>query len=341
MPLGGLLWEMPHFGVFTVAPNGRVAFWNKGAESLTGFNSQEALKAAFIGELLPMHDFKGTSLIGRDGLVERCLITGEGSTQKVRMGVKDRRVLTVLMSVLPVTSPTGPRSAAVFFHDVSREEDMILAQRSVNDTLRKYVSEATYKEALFKSVSSRAVKPEAIERTVLFLDMVGFTTFSENNDPETVIRTLNDLLGVCGEVVRECSGDVDKFIGDSILAVFEEPDAALRAALEIRSALVEFNAARKKRAEAPIQVRIGLNTGLLIRGEIGTLTRKELAVIGDVVNTAARVQSKAGPDEIYLTQATYDQVGNKDYFSPVGKVALKGKKQKIPLYKLKTKGLGF
>ncbi len=336
VPLGGLLWGMPHFGVFAVTSNGRVTFWNKGAELLTGYSAQEAAQAA-IGELLPLHDFKGTSLIGRDGLLERCLVTGTPSTQKVRMGIKDRRVLTVLMSVLPVTSPSSQQSVAVFFQDVSREEDMIQAQRSVNDNLKKYVSDATYQEALYKSVSSRAVKPETIERTVLFLDMVGFTTFAERHDPETVIRTLNDLLGICGEAVRDCSGDVDKFIGDSVMAVFEEPDAALRAALEIRAALVDFNILRQRKGEEPIRVRIGLNTGSLIRGEIGTLYRKELTVMGDVVNTAARVQSKAGPDEIYMTQATYDQIGNKEYFAPVGRVALKGKAKKVPLYRLKPK----
>jgi adenylate cyclase len=143
-------------------------------------------------------------------------------------------------------------------------------------------------------------------------------------------------LGVCGEVVKDCGGDVDKFIGDSIMAVFEEPDAALRAALEIRTALGEFNELRKKRGEEPIAIRIGLNTGMLIRGEIGTRYRKELTVMGDVVNTAARVQSKADPGDIYITQSTYDLVGNKDYFEPVGKVALKGKKQKVPLYCLKA-----
>ena len=335
VPLGGLLWETSHFGVFAVAPNGRVTFWNRGAEVLTGYSANEIAQAVPIGQLLHLQDFKGTSLVGRDGLVERCLITGTASTQKVRIGTKGRSVLTVLMSVLPVTSPSGQKSAAVFFHDVSREEDMIQAQRTVNENLKKYVSEATYKEALYKSVSSQAVKPEAIERTVLFLDMVGFTTYAEKHDPETVTRTLNDLLGICGEAVRDCSGDVDKFIGDSLMAVFEEPDAALRAALEIRTALTEFNGLRKKRGEEPVEIRIGLNTGLLIRGEIGTRYRKELTVIGDVVNTAARVQSKAGPGEICITQATYDLVGNKDYFSRVGRVALKGKKQKIALYRMK------
>jgi len=336
VPLGGLLWGMPHIGVFAVTSSGRVTFWNKGAELVTGYNTLEAAQAA-IGELLPLHDFKGTSLVGRDGLLERSLVTGTPSTQKVRMGVKDRRVLTVLMSVLPVTSPSGQQAVAVFFQDVSREEDMIQAQRVVNDNLKKYVSDATYQEALYKSVSSRAVKPEAIERTVLFLDMVGFTTFAEKHDPETVIRTLNELLGICGEAVRDCSGDVDKFIGDAVMAVFEEPDAALRAALEIRATLAAFNAKRERKGEEPLSVRIGLNTGTLIRGEIGTLFRKELTVIGDVVNTAARVQSKADPDEIYMTQATYDLIGNKDYFAPIGKVALKGKKQKINLYRLKGK----
>ena len=335
VPLGGLLWEMPHFGVFAVAPNGQVTFWNKGAELLTGFSAKEVAQAVPIGGLLHLQDFKGASLVGRDGLVERCLITGAASTQKVRIGTKNRAVLTVLMNVLPVTSPDGLKSAAVFFQDVSREEDMIQAQRTVNENLKKYVSDASYKEALYKSVSSQAVKPEALERTVLFLDMVGFTAFAETHDPETVTRTLNDLLGICGEAVKDLGGDVDKFIGDSIMAVFEEPDAALRAALEIRTALAEFNVLRGKRGEGPVAVRIGLNTGLLIRGEIGTFFRKELTVIGDVVNTAARVQSKAAPGDIYITQATYDLVGNKDYFVPVGKVALKGKKQKIQLYRLK------
>lgn len=339
VPLGGLLWGMPHLGVFAVTSNGRVTFWNKGAEDLTGYNAQEA-GAAAIGEILPLHDFKGVSLVGRDGLLERCLVTGTPSTQKVKMGIKSRQVLTVLMSVLPVTSPSGQKAVAVFFQDVSREEDMIQAQRTVNDNLKKYVSDATYKEALFKSVSSRAVKPEAIERTVLFLDMVGFTTFAEKHDPETVIRTLNELLGLCGEAVRECSGDVDKFIGDSIMAVFEEPDAALRAALEIRKALVDLNGQREKKGEEPIAIRIGLNTGLLIRGEIGTHFRKELTVVRDVVNTAARVQSQAGAGEIFITQSTYDLVGHKEYFSSVGKVTLKGKKKRIRLYRLKkTKGL--
>ena len=336
VPLGGILWENPHFGVFAVAPSGGVTFWNRGAELMTGYSPQEAAAASSIGELLNLLDFKGANIVGKSGPLERCLVTGKGSSLKAKMGTKDRTVLTVLMNVLPVTAPTGTRSAAVFFHDVSREEDMIQAQRTVNDALKKYVSDATYKEALYKAVSSRDIKPEALERTVLFMDMVGFTTFAEKHDPETVTRTLNELLSLCGEAVRDCGGDVDKFIGDSLMAVFVEPEAGVHAALEIRGSLSEFNALRKKKGEQPVEVRIGINSGLLIRGEIGTLQRKELTVIGDVVNTAARVQSKAGPGEIFVTKATYDLVGNKEDFAPMGKVALKGKKKPVPIYKLKA-----
>jgi class 3 adenylate cyclase len=335
-PLGGVLLENPHFGVFAVNREDRVTFWNRGAELLTGYSPQEAAEAPSIGNLLNLLDFKGTSIVGIDGPLVRCLVSGKGSSLRARMGTKDRAVLTVMMHVLPVTAPSGTPSVAVFFHDVSREEDMIQAQRTVNDSLKKYVSDATYKEALYKAVSSRDIRPEAIERTVLFMDMVGFTTFAEKHDPETVTRTLNDLLGLCGEAVRECGGDVDKFIGDALMAVFEEPKAGLRAALEIRAELLEYNALRKKRGEGPIEVRTGLNSGVLIRGEIGTRQRKELTVMGDVVNTAARVQSKAGPGQILVTKATYDLVANKEDFASVGKVALKGKKKPVPIYRLKA-----
>src|SRR5579872_1281453 len=121
VPLGGILRTNPHFGVFAVAPNGRVTFWNRGAELLTGYSPQEVAEAPSIGTLLNLLDFKGMNIVGRNGPLERCLVTGTGSSSKAKMGTKDRTVLTVLLHVLPVTAPSGARSAAIFFHDISRE----------------------------------------------------------------------------------------------------------------------------------------------------------------------------------------------------------------------------
>jgi PAS domain S-box-containing protein len=335
VPLEEILQEIPYYGIYICDTTGKVLFWNRGAETLTGFTPGEVIGRSSTGELLQLIDSKGKALTGNNDLVRNCLEKGGECQQKIQLIHKAGHPLSAQLHFLPVKDHRGETtSGIVFFHDISKEEDTILTQKNLNSSLRQYVSNATYREALIKSVSNKKTEPEVIDRTILFMDMVGFTAYAEKATPARVIRTLNDLLSLAGEAVRECKGDIDKFIGDSLVAVFKDPNHAVQAALQIRNGLFELNDRREAKGKKPIEVRIGINTGRLIRGEIGSLHRKELTVIGDVVNTAARVQTKAEPGEILITQATYDLIKSKRDCFPVGRVALKGKKQPVTIYRI-------
>ncbi|HEY5037965.1 MAG TPA: adenylate/guanylate cyclase domain-containing protein [bacterium] len=335
IPMKEVLQDIPYYGIFISDLSGKILFWNRGVEMLTGYTHREILGRSPVGKLLKLSDMKGKPLYGKNDPLGKCVASGMKARQKVQVTTKSKNPFVAIFHFLPIKDRHGNSAACMaFFHDVSQEADMILTQKKVNTSLKQYVSKAAYREAITKAVSNRAVKPEILNRTVLFMDMAGFTAFAEKTTPEGVIQTLNELLSLCGEAVRECHGDIDKFIGDSLMAVFSDPNNAVRAALQIRVGLFKLNDLREKKGKKPIEVRMGMNTGRLIRGEIGSFHRKELTVIGDVVNTASRVQTKAEPGEILITQATYDLIKTKRDCFPAGKVSLKGKKQLVTIYRI-------
>src|SRR6185295_9942805 len=137
--------------------------------------------------------------------------------------------------------------------------------------------------------------------TVLFADIVGFTAMAEGMPPPQVAQLLNTYLGVMSDIVFEHEGTLDKFIGDAVMAVFgaplEQPDHALRAvrtAQDMRRALSRLNANRA----SPIRMRISVHSGAALAGDMGSPKRREYTVLGDVVNTASRLEKLDGPDEI-------------------------------------------
>ena len=168
--------------------------------------------------------------------------------------------------------------------------------------LAKFVSDET-----FRTVS----EAEEIERTgtrrrvtVLFSDIRGFTAFSETREPEQVVEMLNAYLQVQAEVVLRHGGDIDKFVGDELMARFDGPEQALRAveaAVEIIEAIDDLNSDRGQDA---IAVGIGLNTGDAIVGAMGSTTRMDYTVIGDAVNLGARLCSSAAPNEVLVSDTT-------------------------------------
>src|SRR5688572_9435972 len=138
--------------------------------------------------------------------------------------------------------------------------------------------------------------PETKDVSVLFADIVGFTSMSEKMSPAAVSLILNDYLSRMTDVIFKHEGTLDKYIGDAIMAVFgaplDMPDHAvrsIRAALEMRERLEEFNSERK---EGPtLRIRIGINSGSAVAGEIGSINKKEYTVLGDTVNIASRLES--------------------------------------------------
>lgn len=167
--------------------------------------------------------------------------------------------------------------------------------------------------------------------TVLFSDIRGFTAFSEDRQPEEVVDMLNRLLRAQAEVVAACGGDIDKYVGDELMAVFYGDDAAARA-VACAVAMVEAVEAARKR---DLQVGIGINCGDVVYGAIGHEERMDFTVIGDAVNTAARLCSAAGAGEVLVSGALVDAAGDVEGVDFVaGKpIALKGKKKPFGVFR--------
>jgi len=182
--------------------------------------------------------------------------------------------------------------------------------------------------------------PETKDVSVLFADIVGFTSMSEKMSPAAVSLILNDYLSRMTDVIFKHEGTLDKYIGDAIMAVFgaplDMPDHAvrsIRAALEMRERLEEFNAERK---EGPtIRIRIGINSGKAVAGEIGSINKKEYTVLGDTVNTASRLESSvAKPMMIVVGENTFNAAKDEFDCRSLGRVTLKGKKNVVEAFEV-------
>lgn len=149
-------------------------------------------------------------------------------------------------------------------------------------------------------------QPRVLDLSVLFLDIVNFTSFSETNSPEAEVAILNDLFGIYEVITKEFYGDIDKFIGDAVMAVYADANDAVSSALKIiNTGLPEMNRIRLENNESSINVRIGINSGHVLQGDSGTTDRKDLTVIGDTVNIAARLEKSALPNRLLISEATF------------------------------------
>ena len=175
----------------------------------------------------------------------------------------------------------------------------------------------------------------------MFCDIVGFTTMCQHAEPQQIGDLLNDFFGRMAEVIFEHDGTLDKFIGDAILAVFgapfEQPDHATRAvgaALAMQRELV----ARECRTPrtAPLRMRIAINSGRALTGDIGSPKRREFTVLGDVVNTASRIEStdRAARIRSSFPKNTRDRIGNAFELRSLGGMTLRGRDAPLEVFEV-------
>jgi adenylate cyclase len=177
--------------------------------------------------------------------------------------------------------------------------------------------------------------------TVLFADLAGFTSLAEQMPPQQVAVLLNVFFARMADVIFQHDGTLDKFIGDAVLAVFGAPldlaDHALhavRAAQEMHRALARLNA---ERPAHPLRMRIAIHTGVAMVGDIGSPKRREYTVLGDVVNTAARIEdSAAEPGQTVISRATYDRLAGRVAARSLGLVQFRGQTKQVELFDVPT-----
>ena len=217
----------------------------------------------------------------------------------------------------------------------------IVAEEKKRERLGRFLSPQVTARIIATSESQSAALgvPEEREVTVLFADIVGFTPMSESMSAPAVALILNDYLSRMTDVIFKYEGTLDKYIGDAIMAVFgaplDMPDHAIRAiktALEMRERLEEFNAERK---EPHLKIRIGINSGKVVAGEIGSINKKEYTVLGDTVNIASRLESSvASPMTVVIGENTHALVKNEFECRPLGAKELKGKQKVVAAYEV-------
>ncbi|MCK9225099.1 MAG: HAMP domain-containing protein [Candidatus Muirbacterium halophilum] len=216
-------------------------------------------------------------------------------------------------------------------------------REKIRDTFGKFVSLEIAEKLI--SQGSELLEGEEIETTVMFTDIRNFTPFSENLTPKELVDFLNLYFSyICAPIV-ENKGVINKFIGDSVMAVFSpvfgvenHADAALKAAIGIRKALKKFNSESKY---TEIIHGIGIHTGILVSGKIGTKDRMEYTVIGDTVNIASRIESqtKIYKDDILISEFMFNKLNKKLFsdltFHAYEPVIMKGKSNEMILYGIK------
>jgi class 3 adenylate cyclase len=198
--------------------------------------------------------------------------------------------------------------------------------------LSKFVSSSTLRSL------GQETRGQSARLTLLFSDIRGFTAFAESQDPRDVVSHLNSVLNFQTEIIHDFGGDVDKYVGDEIVAIFSDDEqeiCACRAALAIQAELRENSAVRY----GGLNVGIGINTGSVILGMIGSQSRADFTVIGDNVNTASRLCSAARPLEIVVSTTVFDAVSHE--FGALGpyRLRVKGKVRDLRVYKLKSPGV--
>ena len=207
---------------------------------------------------------------------------------------------------------------------------------------------APLREKLVQLESAQAAEQRKLV-TVLFADLVGFTAMSEKMDPEEVRDITNAYFNRWTTVINKYGGEVEKFIGDAVMAVFgltvameDDPENAIRAALEMKSVLNELNTEaapqqgegqRKPPSTSPtLRMRVGVHTGAVVVGLLDERKNRDFVVVGDTVNLASRLQSNAPVDGILISRDTYRHVRGIFDVQAVDPLLLKGKTEPVDAY---------
>jgi len=183
---------------------------------------------------------------------------------------------------------------------------------------------------------------ETREVTVLFTDIRGFTSMSENRAPREIVEMLNDYFDVMVDVLTRNEATLDKYVGDEIMALFGAPIAipdaprkAILCALEMQRALDEFNATRIAEGQEAIKVGAGINTGEMVCGMLGSKQTMQYTVVGDAVNTGARLCSIAKAGEVIVSDATFHLAGDGFDAEALPPVKVKGKQEELKVWSVK------
>jgi class 3 adenylate cyclase len=247
-----------------------------------------------------------------------------------RSGSADAAALRRALSVGEDTLDNAESVLANLSRKSHQDVEKLLLQ---NEVIHRYTPHEVWNEVGARAARGVYELPDAEFRgAFLFMDVKGFTTFSESHRPAEVVAALNALFGPATDAIHACGGDVDKYIGDCIFAAFRRPDGALRAAKRLLTLVAE-----RRAAGHPFDVRIGVNAGRAIRANVGSSDRREYTYIGDAVNLAQRLESNCAPGRALISAAAYRGARGRFPIAVKRTLNVKGRAEPVTAYEC---GLG-
>ncbi len=314
-------------GVITADVNEQVTLCNRAAESILGQGRDDIIGRP-LDEVLSfcVGDLRSHLIAVRE-------------TEKSVMGldithcIPERGALEWRLNLSPLKDASqATQGVAIVFDDMTERKKLEAQQR----LLERMVSPAMLDPV---NPDNPQIGGQQRDITTLFADIRGFTSFSEQNSPEELVRVLNRYLAAGAEAVLAQEGTVDKFLGDAVMAWFDAPlpetDDTLRA---VRAALGLRSAIRKLHTELPPEAHlsfgVGIHYGKAVLGWIGTEKRLEYTAIGDAVNIARRIQENAARNQILISKAAYERVKKEVQVFPHLPLHVKGKSGPVGVYEV-------
>jgi class 3 adenylate cyclase/ActR/RegA family two-component response regulator len=274
-----------------------------------------------------------TKLNERNALLRAVIVSAYGDMENIRVamnrGAYDFVTKPINFEDLEVTMEKTVKQ-------VMQMRDTMKAVKE-NNILKMYVDQTVLNFMGGREFESSLMVNENIEGTVAFIDICSFTRMSENEAPDSVVRVLNSYFDLMVKEIIAQTGYIDKFIGDAIMAVFRDEyhlDRAIDACLAVRKRVRSLPGFGDTQTNP--EVSIGIHSGEMICGNIGSagLRRLDYTVIGDIVNTAQRLQDNAGQGQILITDSTYEKVKESFPCKKIGELKLKNKSQYSVAYEV-------
>ena len=315
-------------GVLTVNEDGVILTCNKSGLRIMQVEEAEVL-------LKPVREF---FIEANAWVVEKMGQVEETQTQEVIMDTEMEfggEHVSANVTIMPLVSTTDKKiGSMIMFEDISGEKRM-------KSTMSRYMDVSLVDTVL--GSDSDILGGKSSEATVLFSDIRSFTTFTEELGAQATDSRLNEYFTLMVECIRQEGGMLDKFIGDAIMAIFgtpiahdDDPDRSVRAAIQMMRELMGFNQRREAKGQRLINIGVGINTDLIVSGNIGSPKRMDYTVIGDGVNLASRLESacKQYGTGILISEYTYKQVRGTYRVREVDKVVVQGKTQPVEVFEI-------
>ncbi len=312
-------------------------FAQNGEEALAKINEHNDIDIVLSDINMPIMD--GLTLLGRlpdaNPMLKAVMVSAYGDMQNIRAAM-NRGAFDFVCK--PVDFDDLDLTMQKTIEHVKQLQETIKAIKE-NNILKMYVDENVLNFMTHKEFENGLLKNELTEGTVMFMDVSGFTSITEQVPVNTVVEMLNGLFDKIVKEIITQGGRVDKFMGDAVMAVFRGDyhlDRAIDTALAVRKQMSSVPALQVGDKTFQANISVGINSGEMITGNIGSASLKRLdyTVVGDAVNLAQRLQSVAKPGQIVITEQAYEKAKESFSCERIGELTLKNKAHPFIIYQV-------